>query len=222
MKRFLLWVFAFLLAAAPALADSQGSATGGTAGTQSTLNGGLCLTSPSALANGQQAAFLIDCTTHALVIGGGSGGAPISVNIAQIGGATAVNPTANTGVVGSAVQRITPALDAGCNKTIAVSQTTSTDLHTMVNTGYICSVILVTADAEVLDLIEGTGSTCGTGSAAIIGSTTNANGMSFAANGGVSAPSPYTQFIMVAAADHLCLTQSGSGRVAGVITYRDN
>lgn len=222
MKRYILWFFAFLLAAAPALADSQGSATGGTAGTQSTLTGGLCLTSPSALANGQQAAFLIDCTTHALVIGGGSGGAPISVNIAQIGGATAVNPTANTGVVGSAVQRITFALDGGCNKTIPISQTTSTDLHTFINTGYLCTIEYVVDAAEKVALVEGTGTVCATNIAAIKGGTTSATGESFAANGGISQPSAFTQYIMTTAGDHLCLLQSTSDAVRGSITYRDN
>lgn len=74
MRQFLLGFLVSIAFTGPAFADSQGSATGGTAGTQSTLAGGLCLTSPVALSNGQQAGLLIDCTTHALVIEGSSSG----------------------------------------------------------------------------------------------------------------------------------------------------
>lgn len=178
-----------------------------------------CGTPPTAYSAGQNRQVTQD-TTGTLCTG--TGGGTANVNISQIGGAAAVNPAANTGVVGSAVQRITPAVDAGCNKTIPISQTASTDLHTFINTGYICSVLIVVPDAEVISFVEGTGTVCATNTAAIIGATTAANGMSFAANGGISAPSPYTQFIMATAADHACLLQSGAGRVAGVITYRDN
>lgn len=63
-------IFGFLVAAlllGSAHADPIGSAIGGAAGTQSSLGGGLCLTSPTPLVNGQQAGFLIDCATHALL-----------------------------------------------------------------------------------------------------------------------------------------------------------
>lgn len=61
-----------LLITSPAFADSLGSAVGGTAGNQSNMGGGLCLSSPSALTNGQQAGLVIDCITHALIVGGSS------------------------------------------------------------------------------------------------------------------------------------------------------
>ena len=70
---------AAMLAIAPAQADNLGSASGGQAGNQSGMAGALCLTSPVALSNGQQAGLLIDCTTHALITEGVSGGVPIAV-----------------------------------------------------------------------------------------------------------------------------------------------
>lgn len=66
MKHLRLIPLLILGLAAPALADSNGSATGGNAAGQSSLSGGLCQTSPAALSDGQQAGLEIDCTTHAL------------------------------------------------------------------------------------------------------------------------------------------------------------
>ena len=88
---------AFLFSATAAFADSLGSAVGGQAGNQSNLAGGLCLTSPVALSNGQQRALLVDCTTGALVvIGAGAGG---STTVIQPTGslliATVAQPTAS-------------------------------------------------------------------------------------------------------------------------------
>ena len=46
---------------------------------------------------------------------------------------------------------------------------------------YICSIVLVAPAATAFNLNTGTGTNCGTSTAALIGSTTAANGMSFAA-----------------------------------------
>ncbi len=114
-----------------------------------------------------------------------------------------------------------PTANTLCTGVIAISQTSSTDLKTATGKLNICSIILVAPDAEVISLVEGTGSTCGTGTAALIGSTTAANGVSLAANGGFSAVSDRAWLKMQTTSDHLCLLQSGTGRVAGVITYAD-
>lgn len=76
MKRILA-VITSLLISSHAFADSLGSAVGGTAANQSSLSGGLCLSAPVAISNGQQRALLADCTTGALLTesaGGLSGG----------------------------------------------------------------------------------------------------------------------------------------------------
>lgn len=74
MKRAIFWVLTFLLAASPVLADSQGSATGGTAGTQSTLAGGIYKASPPTLTDGQQTGLQTDANGQlkVTVSGGGS------------------------------------------------------------------------------------------------------------------------------------------------------
>lgn len=71
VRKIIAWCFAFMVAAAPCLADSQGSATGGTAGTQSTLAGGIYQASPPTLSNGQQSGLRMDSSGNLLTSGGG-------------------------------------------------------------------------------------------------------------------------------------------------------
>lgn len=74
IRKVFLWVFSFMLAASPVLADSQGSATGGTAGTQSTLAGGIYKAAPPTLTDGQQVGLQTDANGQlkVTVSGGGS------------------------------------------------------------------------------------------------------------------------------------------------------
>jgi hypothetical protein len=112
-----------------------------------------------------------------------------------------------------------------CVSKITISQTGSTDLLTPTNKVKICSIVLISATAQSIALIEGTGSNCGTGSATLIGSTGVAittPTMALAANGGFSAVAPLPWLSTATTADHLCLLQSGSGNVSGVITYLDH
>lgn len=67
LRRIFYYVFAFMCLAGAALADSQGSATGGTAGTQSTGAG--CIRQTPSLSAGQQATLSCDATGK-LQIGG--------------------------------------------------------------------------------------------------------------------------------------------------------
>jgi hypothetical protein len=134
-----------------------------------------------------------------------------------LGASTSPALTDKAGVVA-----LSPNPSPVCTSVLPISQATSTDLHTMTNIGYICTIILVTDTAQFVSLTEGTGSTCGSGSAALLGSTTVGSGMSFTANGGISAVNGFPWLKMVASADHLCLLQSGSGRLSGVITYQDH
>jgi hypothetical protein len=50
-----------------------------------------------------------------------------------------------------------------CTGVIAINQTTSTDIKTFTNVGYICSIVLISATAQNVSLTEGTGSVCATG-----------------------------------------------------------
>lgn len=130
--------------------------------------------------------------------------------------------TAGQGAVDASTQRVNLAQGStACPNYIAISQTADATLvsGTASQYFYICSIILVAGAAEVVSLWEGTGTACGTGSAAILGSTTEANGLSLAANGGFTMVSG-TPFLRTATtANDICLRQSGANRVSGVITY---
>lgn len=107
-----------------------------------------------------------------------------------------------------------------CTLQIAVNQTTSTDLKTFTNKAYICYVFLISATAQNVSLVQGTGSVCATSTVALIGGTTASAAL--AANGGFVvevAPGGYVK--MTTTAQHLCLLQSGSGNISGVIGYID-
>lgn len=113
-----------------------------------------------------------------------------------------------------------------CNSTatkvlVPISQTTSAQLLALSSgkKNYICAISITTADAESVSLVEGTGSVCGTGTAAIIGGTTAVTGLNFLAGGsfafgngaGTIAAGTNVSF-------NVCLLQSGTGVVAGVIS----
>ena len=130
--------------------------------------------------------------------------------------------TAGQGAVDTATQRVTLAQGAtACPNYVAISQTADTTLVSGTSSQYfyICSIILVAGAAEVVSLWEGTGTACGTGSTAILGSTTEANGLSLAANGGFTMVSGVPFLRTATTANDICLRQSGTNRVSGVITY---
>ncbi|HXD86813.1 MAG TPA: hypothetical protein VN641_09975 [Urbifossiella sp.] len=89
---------------------------------------------------------------------------------------------------------------------------------------YICSIDVVSATAQNVALVEGTGTTCATNLFGLAGGTTAATGWNFAANGGlvkgsgigtVYSPSADTN----AAAANVCLLSSSTGQISGQIEY---
>ena len=86
---------------------------------------------------------------------------------------------------------------------------------------YLCSISLIVAATAVVNVIEGTGAACTTANeAAVIGSTTAANGMSLAANGGFTLGNGLgTVGVTATAANGLCILQSGTTAIAGNATY---
>lgn len=85
---------------------------------------------------------------------------------------------------------------------------------------YICAIAVVAGAAEIFNVVEGTGTTCQTSTAAIAGSTTAANGLSFAANGGFSAIGSNSTVLAGKTANvDTCIMPSGSNRLAGFVTY---
>lgn len=89
---------------------------------------------------------------------------------------------------------------------------------------YVCSLSLITSGAIAVSLSEGSGTTCGTSAqAGVIGVATNgtaANGLSLAANGGLTLGNGGGTVAQTAtAANYLCLFQSGTTQMAGNLTY---
>lgn len=109
-----------------------------------------------------------------------------------------------------------------CNTRTKINQTGNTLLVTGISgVGvHVCAVNLVTATAQNVALVGGTGATCGTGTVGIAGGTTAATGWNFAANGGL-AQGIGLGVIMEdnTAGDSVCLLQSGSGQVSGAIAW---
>lgn len=105
---------------------------------------------------------------------------------------------------------------------VQISQTTGTQLVTGTASErvYICSISLVTATAQNIALVDGTGSVCATSPTGLLGGSTAATGQNFGANGGWVLPyNPYAYAKTSTDADNVCLLQSGAGQVSGVLTY---
>lgn len=95
---------------------------------------------------------------------------------------------------------------------ISVAADTAVIAASSGNRNYICGGTLIANAAEVVSLWEGTGTACGTSSAAVAGSTTEANGMSIAANGGFVIAQPIRG---LSANVDTCIRVVGSSRITG-------
>lgn len=89
------------------------------------------------------------------------------------------------------------------------------------NKTYICALFLTSAAADNVGIVEGTGGTCGSGTAGVIGGTTAANGPNFAANGGMFLQAGGKVAVAQTAGTNvdLCLITSAATPLAGVIKY---
>lgn len=155
---------------------------------------------------------LVDGSGHfwgmnALVDGLGNG------NPAQVDSSNRLSVAVNNNVA------LSPTSPDVCTSIIPINQTASTDLKTSVAKLHICSILIVSATAQNVSLVEGTGTTCATGISALLGGTTAS--MALAANGGFSQTTWRPFLVTKTTADHLCLLQSGAGNVSGEITYVD-
>jgi hypothetical protein len=115
-----------------------------------------------------------------------------------------------------------------CTDHVAVDVVTATT--TLLITGVanrhvrICSINLVTAAANNVALIAGTGATCGTSTAGINGGTTAAEGWNFAANGGLAQGSGFGEIMSTkvsggATGDSVCVVTSAATQLSGTISY---
>lgn len=107
-------------------------------------------------------------------------------------------------------------------KAINISTATTTLLVTGVSGRQvrITAQHLVTAAANNVAWIEGTGATCGTGTAGMAGGTTAASGYNFAANGGLTQGAGHgTVLSTVTTGDSVCLVTSAATQLSGGIQY---
>lgn len=85
---------------------------------------------------------------------------------------------------------------------------------------YICSITFGSIGGSSFSVVEGTGSTCGTGTAAVAGGTTAAAGYGLAANGTMNAGSGVGAIMKTATmGDNVCIFPSGTGPLAGVVSF---
>jgi hypothetical protein len=107
-------------------------------------------------------------------------------------------------------------------KNISVSTATTTLLVTGVagRQVRITAMHMVTAAANNVALIEGTGATCGTGSAGMAGGTTAASGYNFAANGGMTIGAGLGTVMQTATTgDSVCVVTSAATQLSGGLEY---
>lgn len=104
---------------------------------------------------------------------------------------------------------------------ITTATTTQIVAASASNKTYICSLFLTSAAADNVGIVEGTGGTCGTGTAGVIGGATAANGPNFAANGGVFLQAGGKVAVAQTAGTNvgLCLITSAATPLAGVLKY---
>lgn len=85
---------------------------------------------------------------------------------------------------------------------------------------YICSMDIVTATAQNIALVEGTGTLCATRIAGMAGGTTAATGWNFAANSGlVRGDGLAWVYNTDTYGDNVCLLLSSTGQTSGSIQY---
>jgi len=112
----------------------------------------------------------------------------------------------------------------------SVNQTNYTNISLTTNTQiisgiasqkiYICHVNLVVSKPTNLAIVEGTGSTCGTGTAGVFGGSTAATGWNFGSNGGIATGNGVNVLRRTAtAADNVCILTSSNGQVSGLIVW---
>ncbi|HEY6249133.1 MAG TPA: hypothetical protein VI685_04185, partial [Candidatus Angelobacter sp.] len=161
-----------------------------------------------------------------------AGSLPLPANAAQetggnlatlAGGVTSSVYQTNIKQIGGAAVVADPC-QANAKVFVSVNQTANTRLVTGTAAKKIfpCSINLVTATAQNVALVEGTGTTCGTGTAGVqgFGGATAATGWNLAANGGLTYGNGASALgAEGTAADDLCLFQSGTGQVSGGLSY---
>lgn len=146
---------------------------------------------------------------------------------AAIDAATGAAPPANAIAIGGVTSGATGGLLTGipvCDSYAVVNLSTATTSLEITGVSgrqvRICSLNLVTDLANNVAIIEGTGATCGTGTAGMAGGTTTASGYNFALNGGIALGSGLGTVMRTATAgDSVCVVTSTATQLSGGFSY---
>lgn len=200
--------------------DSWGNTTLGTPTNFGTTPGGVIAGSVnSSLFLGTVAAATAAAGVQKVGITGNAGAAMD----AAIGAAPPANALYTAGLGSGATGGFLIGLPvADTFKNINISSATTTLLITGVagRQVRIASYELSTAGADNIEWIEGTGATCGTGTAAMVGGATSGLGYNFLANGIITRGSGIgTVLSTVTTGDSVCMVTSTTAQVAGHIAY---
>jgi hypothetical protein len=134
------------------------------------------------------------------------------INQAQLGGTAVVADPCQT-----ATKNYLPISEATSSTTQIIAGTSSK--HT-----YFCSIFMISATAQNINLLSGTGTNCGTINGSVLGTNSSsgaaANGPNLAANDGFVLGNGAAAIGRDnTTADNICYTSSGSGQVSGGITW---
>lgn len=109
-----------------------------------------------------------------------------------------------------------------CDNWKSVSITSNTQIVTTGATQfiYLCSLSFGSIGGSSFSIVEGTGTTCATNTAAVAGGTTAATGYGLAANGNMNSGSGTGAIAKTAVAgDNVCIYPTGTGPLAGVVGW---
>jgi hypothetical protein len=217
--------------------DSQGSigAGGGGGGlsvedqaawTQGTSNftpGGGVFNDAASLSSGEQGTYRLTTKRAQVVDVDTSGNALYDAITSSIPAGT--NYIGRTRATDGTLDAVLNPCEANTQSYAPISITTATTTRIVApsasNKTYICSLFLTSAAADNIGIVEGTGGTCGSGTAGVIGGTTAANGPNFAANGGMMLQAGGKVAVAQTAGTNvdLCLITSAATPLAGGIKY---
>lgn len=196
-----------------------GTKAAGTAASNSILFGCVYNTSLPTLTNGQQAATQCDSSGRPLVTvaNTNANGQATMANSSPV--TIASNQSALT-VVGGAADPCQTTANSTVRGNITSATTTRIITPSASNKTYICSVDLLAFAANNVAVVEGTGGTCGSGTAGVIGGTTTGNGISFPAQGGlVKGGAGFFVWNTAGTNVDFCLITSTTGPLAYFVKY---
>lgn len=192
----------------------------GTFATQSAITAASGSISSGAIASGAIASGAI---ASGAVASGAYGSDSASFGVGATGAAPPAKGVFNTGLGSGATGGFLVGIPVGDTpKTISITTATTTAIITGVSGRhvYITHLDLVTAIANNVAVISGTGATCGTGTTGIAGGTTSGNGWNFAANAGIAMGSGLGMVMRTTSTgDSVCIITSAAGPLAGSIVY---